>query len=348
MSPQQKVLTHEEIDAWIAAERAAGRKVGFTCGAFDVMHAGHAHYLARARELCDRLLVAVNSDESIRRYKSPLRPVNPHDQRMFMVAALASVDAVTVLEENRPLDLLLRWKPDFYIKGGDYEASALRSGDAVRAYGGEVEVIRPEWGTSTSAMIERIVALSAHAEPERPAGTPAAGLALIDRDGTLIRNVPFLSDPDRVELMPGAGEGLAAMQAAGFRLAIVTNQQGIGLGYCATDSMIAVNQRLFRLLGPHGVRISRVYFCPHSAADCCDCRKPAPGMLRRAMREFGIAPDSTYMIGDTAADMEAGAAAGCSTVYVGGSADVRCTFRAAGFFEAAQWVAGRTAVEERL
>ena len=229
-----------------------GRRVGFTCGSFDLMHPGHAHYLSLARKRCDRLLVAVNSDASVRRYKSPLRPINPERDRMYVVAALESVDAVTLLDEDRPLSMLLRWKPDLYLKGGDYQASSLRSAKAVEEYGGRAEVIPSDFATSTTAMIERIAAIAAHRPEERlPAQSPRA-LALLDRDGTLIRDVPFLNDPERVELLPGVGEGLAELQEAGFALAIVTNQQGIGLGYLTRQQMIAVNQKLFRALAPLG------------------------------------------------------------------------------------------------
>jgi rfaE bifunctional protein nucleotidyltransferase chain/domain len=293
------------------------------------MHPGHARYLYLARQRCDRLLVAVNSDASVGRYKSPLRPVNPERDRMYVVAALEPVDAVTLMEEDRPLSLLLRWKPDLYIKGGDYAAAALRSGKAVEEYGGRVEVIPTEFRTSTSATIERIQALGRHEELERPAGAPPMGLALLDRDGTLIRDVPFLNDPEGVELLPGVGEGLAELQAAGFALAIVTNQQGIGLGYTTRQEMIAVNQRLFRALAPFGVRIARVYYCPHTAADLCDCRKPGAAMVRRAMEEFGVDAGRTVLIGDSDADLEAGAAVGCRTVRVG---------QGAGFLEAARQV----------
>ena len=129
------------MDEWIRAERAAGRRIGFTCGSFDLLHAGHAQYLEKARASCDRLLVAVNSDASVRRYKSPLRPINPEGERMYVVAALAAVDAVTILDDDRPLSLLLRWKPDLYIKGGDYQSSSLRSAAAVEEYGGRVLLI---------------------------------------------------------------------------------------------------------------------------------------------------------------------------------------------------------------
>ena len=294
MDPNAKLLSHPQVDDWIRAERAAGRRIGFTCGSFDLLHSGHVQYLAKARQSCDRLLVAVNSDDSIRRYKSPLRPINPQDERMYVMAGLAAVDAVTLLEDDRPLGLLLRWKPDLYIKGGDYAASSLRSATAVEEYGGRVLVIPCEFRASTSAVIERIAGIVGHAGPERVAAAPPRGLVLLDRDGTLIRDVPFLHDPSRVELLPGVGEGLAALQAAGFALAIVTNQQGIGLGYYTTQQMIAVNQQLFRALAPYGVRISKIYFCPHTAADRCSCRKPEAGMIRRARQDFQVPASARF------------------------------------------------------
>jgi rfaE bifunctional protein nucleotidyltransferase chain/domain len=314
MDPGEKVLSLEQMDQWVAAEKATGRRIGFTCGSFDLLHAGHVQYLAAARELCDRLIVAVNSDASVGRYKNPLRPIIPERERMYVVAGLAAVDAVTLLEDDRPLALLLRWKPDLYIKGGDYQADALRSGEDVRAYGGKVEVIPPGFDTSSSKVIGHIEALALHASPDIAVSQGVGGLVLLDRDGTLIRNVPFLHDPAKVEILPGVIEGLLKLQAAGLRLAIVSNQQGIGLGYFTVQDFIAVNQRLLRELGARGIRISKIYFCPHSLADQCSCRKPAAGMVIRAMRDFKATPEQTFLIGDSDDDMQAGAAAGCRTV----------------------------------
>jgi rfaE bifunctional protein nucleotidyltransferase chain/domain len=329
------ILSLAETDAWVARERAAGQRIGFTCGSFDVLHAGHVQYLAAARSRCDRLLVAVNSDGSIRRYKSVLRPVNPEAQRMYVVAGLSSVDAVTRMDDDRPLRLIERWKPDLYIKGGDYSVDGLRSGDAVRAYGGTVEVIRPEFDTSSTRMFERISLLETHAAPLPAPGQPlrgaVRGLVLLDRVGTLIRNIPFLHDPAQVELLPGVAEGLKRLQDAGVALAIVSNQQGIGLGYFTVQDFIAVNQALFRQLGPQGIKISRVYFCPHSLAEDCPCRKPAPAMIERALRDFEVPAERAFVIGDTAADVEAGAAAGCRTFQVGEP----------DFTRAVEWVLGQ-------
>ena len=310
-----RILPAEEVDQWVNEERAAKRRIGFTCGAFDVMHAGHAQYLAEARRHCDSLLVAVNSDDSIRRYKNPLRPINPWNERAFVVASMASVDRVTVLDEDRPLSLILRWKPDFYIKGGDYQASALRSGSAVEEYGGKTVLIPPQFAASTTAMYERIHALAIHAAPERAHNPPPAGVVLLDRDGTLIRDACF--DPLKVELLPNVAEALRKLQTAGFRLCLVTNQQGIGLGYFGYREFIDGNRALLSTLGKQGITIAKIYFCPHTLADICDCRKPLPGLLLRAMREENVPPERCFVIGDSFADMEAAQNAACRAFNVG-------------------------------
>jgi D-glycero-D-manno-heptose 1,7-bisphosphate phosphatase len=137
---------------------------------------------------------------------------------------------------------------------------------------------------------------------------------LLDRDGTLIRDVPFLHDPAQVEILPGVVDGLVKLQAAGLRLAIVTNQQGIGLGYYTAQDFIEVNRRLLRELGGHGIRIARIYFCPHSLDEQCSCRKPGSSMIVRSMRDFNMPPRRTFVIGDSDADIQAGQAAGCRAV----------------------------------
>jgi rfaE bifunctional protein nucleotidyltransferase chain/domain len=309
------ILTLEETDAWVAEQRAAGLKIGFTCGAFDIMHAGHAQYLRAARAACDRLLVAVNSDASIQRYKNPLRPVNPWPNRAFVAAAMGSVDAVTVLDEDRPLPLIQRWKPDFYIKGGDYKSGSLRSSSIVEEYGGQTVLIPVEFDTSTTRIFEYIQALEKHALPDKTHNAKPAGLVILDRDGTLVRDGIF--DPLKIEFLDGVMEALLLLQNAGLRLCLASNQQGIGLGYFGYRDFIDGNRVMLRQLGAAGITIAKIYFCPHSFADVCDCRKPAPGMLTRAMNDQGVSPDRTFVIGDTKADIDAAAAARCASYYVG-------------------------------
>ncbi|MGA7412697.1 MAG: HAD-IIIA family hydrolase [Bryobacteraceae bacterium] len=310
----QKILTLEATDSWVSKQRAEGLRIGFTCGAFDVLHAGHVDLLERAKGLCDRLLVAVNSDESVRQYKSPFRPVIPEAQRMQVVAGLGCVDVVVRLDEERPLGLIERWRPDLYIKGGDY--TGLRSGTTVESYGGKVVLLPFATEQSTTAIMERIAALHAHRGPADLPKRQVRGIVLLDRDGTLIRNVPYLHDPAKVELLPGVTQGLKRLQEAGFRLVIVTNQQGIGLGYFTIEDFFEVNLAIFRQLSAQGIKIDRVYWCPHSVADDCLCRKPGTALLERALKEYEMAAQDCWMLGDSAADVAAGEAAGCHALLI--------------------------------
>jgi len=304
------------LAAWGDQQRGAGLRIGFTCGAFDLLHAGHVDYLEEARRLCDTLIVAVNSDASIQKYKSPLRPINPQEQRLHVVGALRCVDAVTLLDHPRPLPLIELIKPHFYIKGGDYAASNLRSAKALEAWGGQAVVIKVRFDSSTTQTLERCALLAAHAEPEKLEAPAARGIVLLDRDGTIVKSVPFLHEPARVELVPGAAEALVRLQALGLRLAIVTNQQGIGLGYFTMDDFIAVNQAMLKQLAAHGVKISKIYFCPHSLADACPCRKPGARMLERALKDFGFSPGRAFVVGDSAADSGAAQALGVPSLRI--------------------------------
>jgi rfaE bifunctional protein nucleotidyltransferase chain/domain len=314
------ILTLAETDEWVGEQRANGLRIGFTCGAFDIMHAGHVQYLRAARAVCDRLLVAVNNDASIQRYKNPLRPVNPWQNRAYVVSAMASVDAVTVLDTDRPLPLIERWKPEFYIKGGDYKSGALRSSSVVEEYGGQTVMIPIEFDTSTTRIFEYIQALEKHAIPDKTHNPKPAGLVILDRDGTLVTDGIF--DPSKIEIMDGVLDALRLLQKAGFRLCIASNQQGIGLGYFGYRDFIDGNRALLRQLGAAGITIAKIYFCPHSFADVCDCRKPAPGMIIRAMLDQAIDAAHTFVIGDSKADVEAAQAAGCAAFHVGKTATI--------------------------
>lgn len=309
-----KIRSLTETDAWVAEQRSGGLRIGFTCGAFDLLHAGHVQYLAAARDSCDRLLVALNSDESIQRYKDPLRPINPWDQRALVVASLESVDCVVNLSEDRPRALIERWHPDAYIKGGDYVNGSLRSSEVVAQYGGQTIFIPVEYGSSTSRLIDYIQALGKHGRPEPLYRSKPHGLVLLDRDGTLLRDAIF--DPKSIKLLAGVLEGLGALQAAGFRLCLLTNQQGIGYGYFGYRDFVDGNRALMRVLGEAGILITKIYFCPHSLADHCECRKPGIALLRRAMLDQDVEADRTFLIGDMETDLQAAKAAGCHCLLV--------------------------------
>lgn len=145
----------------------------------------------------------------------------------------------------------------------------------------------------------------------------------IDKDGTLIENVPFNVDPRLIRLLPGAAEGLRTLAADGFRLFVVSNQSGVARGYFKPEALDAVEARLTALLSAEGISLDGVYWCPHLAegsvapyAVRCSCRKPAPGMLLRAAGEHDIDLKASWIAGDILNDVEAGHRAGCRAVLV--------------------------------
>ncbi|QJD79885.1 D-glycero-alpha-D-manno-heptose-1,7-bisphosphate 7-phosphatase [Spirosoma rhododendri] len=145
----------------------------------------------------------------------------------------------------------------------------------------------------------------------------------LDKDGTLIVDVPYNVDPDQIVLYPDAGPALQRMQSAGYRLVVVSNQSGVARGYFAETALSAVWKRLTDLFAPFGVAFDGFYYCPHDSlgttgadALACDCRKPKPGMLHRAALELNIDLAGSWMIGDILQDVEAGNRAGCRSILV--------------------------------
>jgi rfaE bifunctional protein nucleotidyltransferase chain/domain/rfaE bifunctional protein kinase chain/domain len=152
----QGALSAADLVAEVAAHRNQGRRIVFTNGCFDVLHRGHVGYLNQARRLGDVLIVAVNSDDSVRRLKGPERPVNPAEDRVAVLAALACVDHVVVFEEDSPANLIALVRPDLYVKGGDYRPEMIPEGPLVRELGGEVLTLDYLPDRSTTKLIGRI------------------------------------------------------------------------------------------------------------------------------------------------------------------------------------------------
>lgn len=150
------LLDHDELAAAVAAHRAAGRRIVFTNGCFDVLHRGHIAYLNQAKRLGDVLVVAVNDDNSVRRLKGPGRPVNSAADRAAVLAALSCVDHVTTFGADTTAGLITRLRPDVYAKGGDYTAAMLPETPVVRACGGEVRILDYLPDRSTTSVINRI------------------------------------------------------------------------------------------------------------------------------------------------------------------------------------------------
>jgi histidinol-phosphate phosphatase family protein len=145
----------------------------------------------------------------------------------------------------------------------------------------------------------------------------------LDKDGTLIEDVPYNCDLTRIKLLPGAVEGLRAFHAAGYRLIVISNQAGVAHGFFTEQFLAMVEIRLRALLSEAGVPLDGFFYCPHHPdgkiseyAVRCTCRKPEPGLIMRAASQFGIDLGQSWMIGDILHDVEAGRRAGCRTVLI--------------------------------
>lgn len=153
VDPSDKILPREQLAERFGRPRC--QRVVFTNGCFDILHRGHVEYLFAARSLGDRLIVGLNSDASVRRLKGPGRPINSEEDRAFVLASLAAVDAVTVFTEDTPLGLIRSVLPDVLVKGGDYTVEQIVGASEVVAAGGEVIVAPLVPGRSTTSILQR-------------------------------------------------------------------------------------------------------------------------------------------------------------------------------------------------
>jgi len=150
------MLDADALAALVRDARAAGRRIVFTNGVFDILHPGHLRYLQAARRHGDLLIVGLNSDASVRRNKGPERPINPEQERAEVLEALDCVDAVSVFDEETPADIIRRVQPDILVKGADWAADRIVGRDTVEARGGKVILEQVEQGYSTTSIIERV------------------------------------------------------------------------------------------------------------------------------------------------------------------------------------------------
>lgn len=153
-----RIVTAEELSAIRDGMDSSGRRLVFTNGCFDLLHAGHVRYLQQARELGDALAVGLNSDRSVRELKGEGRPINPQDDRAEVLAALGCVDYVVVFDGKRATDVLRTVRPHLYAKGGDYTPDSLDREErgALSAAGAEIKILPLVPGRSTSTVLERL------------------------------------------------------------------------------------------------------------------------------------------------------------------------------------------------
>ncbi|HOA29422.1 MAG TPA: D-glycero-beta-D-manno-heptose 1-phosphate adenylyltransferase [Candidatus Cloacimonadota bacterium] len=154
---RDKIVTLPTLLESLESQRAKGRKVVFTNGCFDLLHAGHVLYLEEARALGDILVLGLNSDSSVQRLKGPSRPINKQDERAMVLAALESISYVCIFEEDTPYELIKALQPDILVKGGDWPVSSIVGSDIVLARGGQVKSLGFSEGLSSTNIIQSIL-----------------------------------------------------------------------------------------------------------------------------------------------------------------------------------------------
>jgi len=152
-----KITPSNELKATVERLKREGKKVVFTNGCFDILHAGHTRYLREARKMGDALILALNSDSSVRSIKGPMRPIVPEAERAEVVASLDSVDYVTVFDELTPLELIEFLRPDVIVKGGDWAEKDIVGAETVRKWGGRVAIMPMIEGASTTNIIDKVL-----------------------------------------------------------------------------------------------------------------------------------------------------------------------------------------------
>lgn len=323
---KNKIKSRKALEKICETLRQKGKIVGFTSGTFDFLHAGHVDYLEKAKALCDILIVGVNSNDSVQKYKGPGRPIVDAGHRLNVIAALESVDYVFLFNERRNKKNIETLKPNYYIKAGDYKPEELTSKEIVEKYGGEIRIILVTETISTTNIIKKVIRSrdkvterfidkegTVYIERGIPKVSPAV---FLDRDGTINEEVAYIHEPEKFKLLPNTLEGIKRFQDMGYRIVIITNQPGIGMGYYDKEDFYRVNRAMLRAFSQVGVSVDKIYFCPHSKSEGCSCRKPNQALIERAQKELNIDTSKSFFIGDKTSDMETGRRAGISTILV--------------------------------
>jgi rfaE bifunctional protein nucleotidyltransferase chain/domain len=320
MSSDKKILSRKQAAKKAKEIKKKGKKVGLTNGVFDLIHSGHVHYLEKAKKKCDVLFVSINTDSSTRKFKGKDRPFNSLKERQKVIAGLECVDFVLNHPQTGMKKTAELIKPDIYFKGGDYKKKKLKSRKTIEKFGGKIIILPLSKGKSTTSVVDKILKTYAIKEPKQKATKSKTKqkkkAVFLDRDGTINEQIEFLHEAKKFRFLHNALKGIKEMQRKGFEIILITNQQGIGLGYYSKEDFFKVNKKMLTEMNEKKIKIMGIYFCPHSEADNCNCRKPKPGLIKTAAQEHSIDLKKSFMVGDTERDIKAGKKAGVKTILV--------------------------------
>jgi len=310
---------------------AQKKAVVTTNGSFDVLHAGHAYLLKKSREQGDVLFVGLNSDVSVRSYKHGQGPIVDETNRARLLDAIEYVDHIVLFDEPDPVRLIRILQPDVHCDGAEYGKDCVEAG-IVKEVGAKLVLIPSEIRSgkdtlSTSLIIDKICKRYGKGEKTKA--------LFLDRDGVINIDTGYTHKVSDLKLIDNCIKGLSKFSDSGYRLFIITNQSGIARGYFSEDDMHRFNDAILNLLLKEGIKIEKIYFCPHHPDHTgeCGCRKPRPGLFQKAKKEYNIDMGQSIAIGDKDSDIVAAKNAGVGLAIlmdgnyksVDGTPDYRCT-----------------------
>lgn len=324
-----KLVSFSDIIRHGAQLKQSGVRVGLAFAAFECITPGRLRYLQEARAECDVLFVGVQTIFNDGRLKDgTYSTLSCAD----LIAGLSCVDVVFI-DSTGAADALKAICPDILFVDSAIPEQTFNNFDQT---GGKiVRISQISEDECTSCLTE----LPRHKiEGVRPA-------IFVDRDGTMIDNVDCLKELSDIKFLKGALEGLRRLWTAGFDLFMVTNQPGLSIGMISHSDLVRVSRFILEQCDRQGAPITKIYYCPHTSRDNCDCRKPKSALIELAVREFSIDKGSSYIIGDMTCDIMLGNMLGIRAIMVNtghagadGRFNCRADFTAADLTEAAEWI----------